>query len=71
MLTSSQKIVVSLNKSLRKNLLFISIKSIVKKPSIKKSFIIKAIKSTTAYNIRENSLIDIFNNNKNKKKLIK
>ena len=30
----------------------------------------KAIKSTISYNIDENSFIDIFNNNKNKKKLI-
>ena len=71
MLTSSQKIIVSLKKSLRKSFLFNSIKSITKKSFIKKSFIFKAIKSTFSYNIYKNSLIDIFDDNKNKKKLIK
>ena len=101
LLTSSQKIIVSLNKPLRKSFLFNSIKSIAekssarkssagksftgkpsarkssagksstRKPSAKKSFIFKTIKSTISYNIRENSLANIFDDNKNKKKLVK
>ena len=81
LLTSSQKIVVSSNKSLRKNFLFnfiksiaekfIARKSIKKKSSAKKSSIFKAIKSTISYNIHENSLANIFDDNKNKKKLMK
>ena len=45
-------------------------KSSTKKSSTEKSSIFKTIKSIISYNIYKNSLIDIFDNNKNKKKLI-
>ena len=43
-------------------------KSIAEKSTTRKSSIFKAIKSAISYNIRENSLINIFDDNK---KLIK